>query len=74
MWISGIKFCKEILSFKRKFTLKNLRTVQKYLNTLYKCGEMTALEKKEISPTFNRIDRIHGLPKIHISYETLPSF
>ena len=35
---------------------------------MYKCGEMPALEKKEISPTFNQIDRVNGLPKIHISY------
>ena len=34
---------------------------------------MPALEKKEISPTFNQIDRVNGLPKIHISYSTLPT-
>ena len=29
--------------------IKNLRTVQNYLNTLYNCGKITELEKKDAS-------------------------
>ena len=56
------KFQKKI--YPQKF--KNCQKIFKF--SLYKCGEMPALEKKEISPTFNQIDRVNGLPKIHRSY------
>ena len=70
-----------LFSDQRKFkvlnedpTIRSLRTVQNYLNTLYNRGETTELEKKEMHPKFVQIARAHGLPKIHKSYDTLPSF
>ena len=70
-----------LFSDQRKFevlnedpTIRNLRTVQNYLNTLCNRGEITELEKKEMRPKFAQIARIHGLPKIHKSYYMLPSF
>ena len=48
-----------LFSDQRKFkvlyedpTIRNLRTVQNYLNTLYNRGEITELEKKEMHPRF----------------------
>ena len=55
-------------------TIRNLRTIQNYLKTLRNRGEVTELEKKEMRPKFAQIARVHGLPKIHRSYDTLPSF
>ena len=71
----------QLFSDQRKFkvlnedpSIRNLRTVQNYLNTLYNRGEITELEKKEMCPEFVQIPRAHGLPKIHKSYDMLPSF
>ena len=70
-----------LFSDQRKFkvlnedpTIRNLRTVQNYLNTLCNRGEITELEKKEMCPKFAQIVRTHGLPKIHKSSDMLPSF
>ena len=41
-------------------TIRNLRTVQKYLNTLYNRGKTTKLEKKQMRPKFPQISRLHG--------------
>ena len=41
---------------------------------MYNRGEITELEKKEMRPKFAQIARAHRLPKIHKSYDTLPSF
>ena len=61
-----------LFSDQRKFkvlnedpTIRNLRTVQNYLNTLYNRGETTELEKKVMRPKFAQIARALGLPKIH---------
>ena len=55
-------------------TIRNLRTVQNYLNTLYIRGEITKLEKKEMHDKLAEISRSNGLPKFHKSYNMLPSF
>ena len=55
-------------------TIRSLRTVQIYLNTLYNRGEITELEKKEMCRKFAQIARAHCLPKSHKSYGTIPSF
>ena len=74
---------KRLFQDQRKFkvlnedpTIRNLRTVQNYLNTYTLCNrdEITGLEKKEMHPKFPQIAGAHGLPKIHKSYGTLPSF
>ena len=55
-------------------TLRNLNTIQNYLNTLYKRGEITEDEKKLMKPKFGQIGRAHGLPKIHKQFNNIPSF
>ena len=78
---SGYKQSMErLFSDQRKFkdfnedpTIRNLRTVKNYLNTLYNRVEITELEKKEMRPKFAQIARAHCLTKIHNSYDTLPS-
>ena len=69
-----------LFSDQRKFkyfnedpTIRNLRTVKNYLNTLYNRVEITELENKEMRPKFVQIARAHCLTKIHKSYGTLPS-
>ena len=41
---------------------------------MYNRGEITELEKQKMHPKFAQIARTHGLPKIHKSYDTRPSF
>ena len=55
-------------------TLRNLSTLQKYLNTLCKRGEITEDEKKLMRPKFGQIGRAHGLPKIHKQFDCIPTF
>ena len=55
-------------------TLRNLNTIQNYLNTLYKRGEITEDEKKLMRPKSGQIGRAHGLPKIHKQFNNIPSF
>ena len=55
-------------------TLTNHKTVQTYIQTLFKHGEITEKEKKEMRPKASQVERAQGLPEIHKSYNTLPSF
>ena len=55
-------------------TLRNLSTVQTYLNTLQKRNEITLEDKNLMRPKFVRIERAHGLPKIHKDYQDIPPF
>ena len=55
-----------LFSDQRKFkvvnedpTIRNLRTLQNYLNTLYNRSEITELEKKEMHPKFVQIATAH---------------
>ncbi|XP_066930298.1 uncharacterized protein [Clytia hemisphaerica] len=54
--------------------LKNLRTVQRYLNTLLSRGEIDEEEKSAMRPKSARLGRAHGLPKTHKNFECLPKF
>ena len=54
-------------------TLRNLNTIQNYLNTLYKRGEITEDEKKLMRPKFGQVGRAHGLPKIPKQFNNIPS-
>ena len=55
-------------------TLTNLRTMQNYLKTLLKRGEITEEEEKLMRPKFAHIGRAHGLPKTHKTFTNLPTF
>ena len=54
--------------------LRNLNTIQNYLKTLRKRGEITEDEKKLRRPKFGQIGRAHGLPKINKQFNNIPSF
>ena len=41
---------------------------------MFKRGEITEKKEKEMRPKASQVERAHGLPKIHKSYNTLPSF
>ena len=53
-------------------TITRLTTVQSYLNTLFKRGEINESDKKAMRPKSAQIARAHGLPKTHKHYERLP--
>ena len=55
-------------------TIARLITVQNYLKTSCKRGEITEFEKKAIRPKFAQIARAHGLPKRHKPFDHLPKF
>ena len=46
-------------------TLRNLLTVQTYLNTLHKRNEITLKDKNLMLPKFTPTGRAHNLPKTH---------
>ena len=55
-------------------TLRNLSTVQTYLNTLHKRNEITLEDKNLMRSKFSQIGGGHGLPKIHKDYQDIPPF
>ena len=55
-------------------TLTNLKTMQSYLKTLLKRGEITEEEEKLMRPKFAHISRAHGLPKTHKTFTNVPPF
>ena len=55
-------------------TITRLTTVQNFLKTLCKRGEITESEKKGMRPKFAQIAQAHGLPKTHKLFEHLPKF
>ena len=55
-------------------TTARLSTLQAYLNTLFRQGEISALELDFLKPAAAHFGRAHGLPKIHKKYDKLPQF
>ena len=55
-------------------TLRNLSTIQKYLNALKLRGEIKKYENRQMRPIFSQIGRAHGLSKIHKQFLKVPSF
>ena len=55
-------------------TITRLTTVQNYLKSLCKKGEITESERKAMRPKFAQIARADGLPKTHKPFEHLPKF
>ena len=53
-------------------TLRNLSTVQTYLNTLHKRNEITLEDKNLMRPKFSQIACAHGLLKLHKDYQDIP--
>ena len=72
---------KKLFSDRSKFkliqkdpTLTRLKTVQNYVNTMFKRNEISEEEKKQLRPMAVQLGRAHGLPKTHKAYANLPSF
>ena len=59
---------------KKILPLQFLTTIQNYLKTICKRGEITESEKKAMRPKFAQIAPVHGLPETHKSFEHLPKF
>ena len=55
-------------------TLTKLKTVQNYVNTMFKRNKISEEEKKQLRPMAAQLGRAHGLPKTHKAYVNLPSF
>ena len=55
-------------------TLTYLKTIQSYLKTLLKQGEITEEEEKMMRPKFAHVGRAHGLPKTHKTFTNVPPF
>ena len=55
-------------------TLRNLSTVETYLNTLHKRNEINIEDKNLMRPKFAQIGCAHGLRKIHKGYQDIPPF
>ena len=55
-------------------TLRNLSTVQTYLNTLHKRNEINLEDKNLMRPKFAQIGCAHGSRKIHKGYQDIPPF
>ena len=55
-------------------THTRLRTLQRYLNTIKKRGEINADDHKLMRPKNAKPARAHGLPKTHKVFETVPKF
>ena len=55
-------------------TLTRLKTVQNYVNTMFKRNGISEEKKKQLRPMPAQSRRAHGLPKMHKVYASLPSF
>ena len=55
-------------------TYTRLKSVQRYLSTLLKRGEINDIDYKNLRPKHAKPARAHGLPKTHKHYENLPKF
>ena len=55
-------------------TLANLATICNYIQTIYKRGEVSEREMKEMTPKSAQVGRAHSLPKIRQKYTDLASF
>ena len=54
--------------------LTSLKTVQNYVNAIFKRNKISEEEKKQLRPMAAQLARAHGLPKMHKAYANLPSF
>ena len=71
----------KVFNNKKKFkvlqedpTLRNLSTVQSYLNTLLNRNEISEDIKKKMRPVSAQISRAHRLLKIHKEFTNIPRF
>ena len=55
-------------------TMTQLSTLQNYLKSLFKRGELTEEQYKNLRPQNARAGRAHVLPKIHKPFTVLPKF
>ena len=55
-------------------TMKQLSTLQNCLRSLFKRGQLTEEQFKNLLPQTSRAGRAHALPKIHKTYTVLPKF
>ena len=55
-------------------TMRNLSTVQNYLNMLYNRHKITLEHKNAMRPKLAQVGRAHGLPKIQKNYDHPPPF
>ena len=55
-------------------TLTQLTTLQNYLRKIYNRNEITKDQYDNIRPVSTKPARAHGLPKIHKTFDSLPSF
>ena len=55
-------------------TLTKLKTVQNYVNTMFKRNKISEEEKKQLRPIAVQSRLTHGIQKTHKAYANLPSF
>ena len=55
-------------------TMTQLSTLQNYLRSLFKRGELTEEQYKKLRPQNARVARAHALPKIQKTFTVLPKF
>ena len=55
-------------------TLTQLATLQNHLRKIYNRNEITKDQYDNIRPVSTKPARAHGLPKIHKTFDSLPSF
>ena len=55
-------------------TMAQLSTLQNYLRSLLKQGELTEEQYKNLRPQNTRAGRAHTLPKMHKTFTVLPKF
>ena len=72
---------KKLFSDRSKFkliqkdpTLTRLKTIQNYVNTMFKINEIYEEENKQLRPVAAQLGRAYGLRKTHKAYANLPSF
>ena len=54
-------------------TFTRLKTLQNYVNTMFKRNEISEEQKKQPQPMSRQLGRAHGLPKTHKGYANLLS-
>ena len=55
-------------------TLTQLKTVQNYVNTMFKRNKISEEEKKQLQPIAVQLRLAHGIQKTHKAFANLPSF
>ena len=72
---------KKLFSDRSKFkviqkdpTLIRLKTVQNYVNTMFKRNKISEEEKKQLRPMAVQLGLADELPKMHKAYANLPAF